>query len=253
MEFYLDSNLNWVAIIELSSRLPEDHQDMILAIAEIPPRPSRPTKTKDQQTWLINENNFNRWIGLRIDYLQAKQLGFLPQDPLDHPLFDPRFKPWIAVESQYYFAILQIVIEGWELVKEAALRENREFPFKNPKELIIEIFREKSLEYASDKVFSPELGAGFTLNEIRQNFRKSSKFLRGRLEPTDEARELEACRKGRWREFIVFAIWRYRFRGKQYKKLQQAWKSFLDAHKAMSAFIHSVPTPTDEEKLISMK
>lgn len=226
---------------------------MILAIAEIPPRPPRPTKIKDQLLWLINENNFNRWVGLRLDYLQQKQLGFLPPDPLDHPMFDARFKPWIAVESEYYFALLQIAIEGWELIKEAALREKRAFSFKNPRELIVEIFREKFLEYASEKVFSAELGAGFTLNEIRQNFKKSSKFLRGRLEPPDETRELEACRDGRWREFCIYAIWDFRYRGGQYKKMRQAWKNFLDAHKAMSAFLHAIPSPQEEEKLVSLK
>ncbi len=251
MEFYLDSDRNVIPIIRLSIQLPQEHRDMILAIAEIPPRTTK-CKTKDQQTWVINENNFNRWIGLRLDYLQQKQLGFLPNDPLDHPFFDPRFKPWITVESEYWFALLQIAIEGWKLIKEAAIREKREFPFRNPRELIVEVFREKSLEYALEKVFSTELGTGFTLNEIRQNFRESSKFLRGRLEANDEARELEACRSGRWREFCIFAIWEYRHRGK-HKKVRQAWKNFLDAHKAKSAFLHSLPSPTDKEKLVSLK
>jgi hypothetical protein len=227
-----------------------EHKEMVLEIMTLPDCPIIPW-TSDQRSWLQNEKNFYQMVATRIDYLQARQLGFLPNDPSEHPLLTLSHKNWLKAYSQLLFSTLQIVVNGWELIREAALKDCRQFNFANPRKLFVEICREDINTYALEHVFSHGANRGIQLKELRRLYREEAKFYRGGFYENEEEKLLE-LRAGNWEKFCIFAIWNYRLRCKNIG-LKYAWKSFFEAHKIINRLIQETKIAEDGGQTISLQ
>ncbi len=113
--------------------------------------------------------------------MQKIQSGFLPADPADDKALHPRQREQLDLYSRYKFALLDVLIRGWDIIKNAAICEGRPFPFANPRELFTQICRECANGSVEDMV-STGIDQAPTLNELRDSMTDSSAFFRKRLE-----------------------------------------------------------------------
>lgn len=218
----------------------QEHRQMIFAIKQLPICPSI-AQTDDQKNWLKHTQNFWFYMGLRLNYLQLKQLGFLPLDPIDDPNLHPSLREQIDLFSSHFFQMLQVVIKGLPFIKDAAIREGRNFNFDDPRDLFTEICRDCSKSAVED-VFSKGIDQGVELNQARASWTTMSKFYRGRLSKDylgksvcknelSEEQILSDLKSSDW--FWQFAVFKHQFKG-----LREPWKEFLKTYKNFNRFIH---------------
>lgn len=212
--------------------LPPEHQEMILAIKCLPDNEDIKLWTLYQKPMLINQDNYWNNFAIRIDYLQKIQAGFLLEDPIDDEVLHPLQRELIDVESRYKFAILNLLIEGWETIKNTAIREGREFPFGNPRELFAQLCREEAKKEVG-RITSREINQGPTLKELRIASTILISFYGGKFEPELQVRFLARFQEGSWCQFWVFAIWQERNKS----KLRDHWKEFINTLKTRIHFL----------------
>ncbi|MBD0314063.1 MAG: hypothetical protein ICV86_14745 [Microcoleus sp. T3-bin5] len=212
-----------------------EHKQMLKALAGLPQHPV--LRTKDQEAEIENQKKLWQWTAELIDYLQRKQLGFDHPDPLDDPRLHPLQRQKIDVNSCYRFSQLNLIIVGWDLIKDAAKRNRRNFPFNNPRELFTELCRQQAMVDISDVVSDEGENGG--IGKVRDNCRIRAAFYRGKLEPKETEEMLETHRNSEyWENFIIYAVWEKRNSGltRANFKMRDCWKTFLAAHKKLTAF-----------------
>ncbi|MBA2750334.1 MAG: hypothetical protein H0U45_16790 [Tatlockia sp.] len=220
----------------------QEHRQMISAVKQLPSSLFI-ARTQDQKIWLKDRKNFWVWMGLRLNYLQLKQLGFQPVDPIDNPDFDPRQRESLDLFSSYLFQILQVIIKGFSFIKDAASHEKRDFPFNNARELFIEICRDW-VKSGLEDAFIEGIDRGSELKQVRTAWTTISKFYRGRLSEDytgksvcknelNEEQILSDLKNSDWFGFWQFAVFKHRF-----QELREPWKEFLKTHKNLCNFIH---------------
>lgn len=214
-----------------ASPLPQEHERMIAAIMRLPDIEVQLWET-NQQEEIENKRNFWRYIGMRIDYLQKVQAGFLLTDPLNDKELHPRQREYLDIFSRYKFAIFNVVIKGWSLIKDAAIREGRKFPFQNPRELFTEMCREFANDPVEDMTRTG-VDPAPTLNAVRDLMTQLGKLCRRSLEEDKEKELLSLLRDSDWCLFWIFATQGYWFK----KELRPEWQQFLDLHKNFTRFI----------------
>ncbi len=213
-----------------------EHQQMLKALADLPEHPA--LWTKEQQAEIENQKEFWRWTAGQLDYFQRQQLGFDNPNPLDDPRLHPLQRKKINVSSYYRFSQLNLIIVGWDLIKDAARRNNRDFPFNNPRELFTELCRQQAAIDISDVVSKGEEESG-GIGKLRDNYRIRAAFYRGKLEPKETKELLEIHRNSEyWENFIIYALWDKKLTGltRANLKMRDCWKAFLAAHKNLTAF-----------------
>ncbi len=227
----------------------QEHKQMISKFKQLPICPLT-ARTRDQKIWLKDRQTFWAWMRLRINYLQLKQLGFRPLDPIDDLNLHPRQREFLNLFSSYLFQMLQVIIKGFSFIEDAAIREGRNFCFDNGRELFTEICCSWD-ESGINDVFSEGIDQGSELNQIRAAWTTTSKFYRGRLSKEytgksvckNELKEeqiLLDLKNSDWFGFWQFAIFKHRF-----KELREPWKEFLKTHKNISRFINETKVQED--------
>lgn len=226
---------------KLASKL-TDIKSLRLNLDELPPLDLILLKqflTSDQQKEWENQRNFWKGIGMKIDYLQLDELGFVElEDPFNNPEFDPVFRIQLDIATNTLFAKLKIMIAGWELIKGAALKNKKDFPFNNPRELFAEYCKQRAVS-ATQYFLSTDINQGESLTEIRQYYRDLGALYRNRLEEDEEKRALDDfLNSNNWFRFTIYAIWKYK-RSKKFNRgnLKRAWEQFLDSFKEESAMV----------------
>ncbi len=217
-----------------------EHKQMLKALAGLPQYPILWAQTPDQSIELENQKNFWWWTARQIDYLQRIHLGFCPPDPLNDPRLHTLQRWQINTHSCYRFAQLNLIIAGWDLIKDKAAENHRCFSFNNPRELFTELCRQQTKVDISDVVSDEGEDGG--IGAVRANYRIRAAFYRSRLNNEEETKELELLKIHRnseyWENFIIYAIWEKRHSGlaKGNFKMRDCWKAFLAAHKDLTAF-----------------
>jgi len=187
------------------------------------------------------EQEKRRWkiIGARIDYLQMEALGFILPDPLDG-IDESVFKIYFDLATRMQYQELQLMIAGWELIKDKAIAEGRDFPFRNPRELFAESCRQIAA-YTVEPALSRGINQGDSAENIRKIYRDTNSFYRDsdRLDKKRQAQMMEEHKNSPyWREFLIYAIWEKKLDKKFNRgKLSLAWRNFLNACKAESAMV----------------
>jgi quinol monooxygenase YgiN len=199
--------------------------------------------TAAQLAQITHTENFWALILKRIDWLQREQLieqwGFCSPEILNHPEFyDFKYMNWMLdATSRYHFAQLQICISGWDLIKQAAQENQKEFPFNNPRELFSTI----CLQQKESDLSGIKDGSEGGLEQQRANLRIRSHFYRDRLPAEETCKLLKMHQESsQWCNFIIYAIWDERY--SSYRKsptsrtMRETWQDFLKAHKNFTAF-----------------
>jgi hypothetical protein len=220
--------------MENSVNSPE-HQQMIKALTGLPQHPI--LWTKDQSVAIENQKKIWQWTAVLIDYSQRKQLGFEHPNPLDDPRLHPLQREQIDVNSRYRLSQLNLIIVGWDLIKDAAKRNRKRVPFNDPRELFTELCRQQAAVDTSDVVSDEGENGG--VGKVRKNCRIRAAFYRDRLEPKETQEMLEMHRNSEyWENFVIYAVWEKRNSGltRSCYKMRDCWKAFLDAHKNLTAF-----------------
>lgn len=235
-EFGSEDTVNQPPSNELSKfEVPPEHLQMLKALSGLPEHPI--LWTKDQQTFIEDQKRFWKWVAGTIDYLQRVQLGLLCINPLDNPGLHPAQKLMIEVNSRYRFSQLNLIIVGWDLIKEAANRNHKNFPFNNPRELFTELCRQQAIIEITDNITDDDTKEN--IGKVRDNYRYRSSFYRDRLKGEETEQALEICRKSKyWENFIIYAIWEKKFSELRTGELEMknCWKKYLVTHKKLSAF-----------------
>jgi hypothetical protein len=219
----------------------KEHRELITALSLLPEFSSSMIWHTEQAKELEIERNTWKCIGIRIDYLQMIQLGFCPTDPAD-AITEPILKEKLIVHSNYIFAMLQVVIQGFDVIRNRAQQEQREFPFANPRQVIAQICREDAQRKVKD-ITSPELNVGSSVSEIRDGQSFMNKFYRGKF--LDQEKE-EICKAfddtGLLMGFVLASV----YRGVKYRYLKkwESWNQLGRAHKDFYRYLKKSTTHT---------
>lgn len=209
-----------------------ENQIMVAAIMQLPDSDFKPKK-RDQMLMLISNKNFWGLIGKRIDFLQLKQFGHLPEDPLDNHRLDDFSRKKVDVHSRHYFSILQLVIEGFRNIQKAAIAKERHFPFETPRQLFAQICRDIANGGIS-ALSSEGLNQGVGLKEFRKQARRCNAFYKDSASTENEKEAiLLQLQKGNWFEFWIFAIWEHRYE----REFVNSWKDFVRTHTDIGKFL----------------
>lgn len=191
-----------------------------------------------KQEW---ESLKNRWyiLGRQLDYIQGIDCGLINtlvvKSPLDDCRIHPALQVALKIEADCLFATFKLMIAGWELIEKAARKNNREFNFKNPRELFIEFCKQDS-QCVVEYFLTEGINQGVSLGDFRDWFRIHNKFYRRTLKNTKEHEELLNVHKNsyHWDRFTIYAIWDDR-NSKEFNqgKLCYAWNEFLRTYKAL--------------------
>ncbi len=200
----LESDANALAKLSLLHK----HREMINLIMGLPEFPAIMLWNDEQKVYLNNKKIFWRWCGLRIDYLQMVQCGFSPKDP-KNLVTDQQLQEHLKLYTDYIFAILQVVIDGFSIIKQAALRAELNFCFNNPRELFVEICKGFSSERVN-AVINRGISTDPTLKDYRHQQKVMGKLYRDTLPQNEREavlKEMECCIKhSAWSIFWLYAI-----------------------------------------------
>jgi hypothetical protein len=221
------------------------HQDLIKFIALLPEVSGMILWQVEQLRYIQEQRNFWTTVAHRIDYLQRIQLGFSLTDPIDY-IEEPILKIKLKVYSDFYFQSLQVIIDGFDVIKAYTSKQERNFPFHHPRELLAAICRQTA-EYRVEEATSPDLSVGMTATEARQITSDMGKFYRGALEEEVIDKlcawfEGDEGEEDLWWGLTIAAL--YRVVG--IKRLQKwnSWKDFLKAYKSYQRYLNDKRTFT---------
>jgi hypothetical protein len=169
-----------------------------------------------------------------INYLDAVYFGVRPADPFDAVEWGGHGfeRENLRLRANLMWCQLRLVILGFDSIREAALKEGRDFPFENPRMLFVEILRE---QFSQDckALLADGILQGSSITEIRKTGKQQSALYRGRHGGDSVEQEfLDICKRSGWSGFWKYAIWDKRFS----KSLRHDWERFLRSHKAEVAF-----------------
>lgn len=223
-----------------STELAQDHKELISTIYLLPDIPAIKLWRKEQSAELKQQQTFWKWIGVRIDYLQRKQLGFQIDDPADK-IEIPILKEKLIVHSDHFFSLLQVLIDSFDIIKAAAEKKQRHFPFKHPRELLSEICRENA-QAKLEEVTSQEVDNDCpSISQIRKEQSLIGKFYRGTL---DDQLMQELCQSfedcGLLTGFVIASI--YQGTEKRYLRKWHSWQRFKKAHKNYCKYLNNSQT-----------
>ncbi|MBW4636016.1 MAG: hypothetical protein KME30_30275 [Iphinoe sp. HA4291-MV1] len=195
--------------------------------------PRLPTRDECEQLLRINF----RWqlIGLKIDYFQKRDFGFILDNPLDTLDIHPWEREVINIISETRYRELQLTIAGWKIIKQTASDSGRKFTFNNPREFFAERCKQEILWTIRFLSYIENNPIGETLEEERKHYRFLNNFYRNRFPESETFSILESYKNSdSWQNFTICAIWKYRLNEKEIKDI---WIKFLNVFKKESALI----------------
>jgi hypothetical protein len=166
------------------------------------------------------------YLGKYLEYSQLKQAGYLPENPLID--LHPGYQEWISRQGNLLLAELGLMIDGWQIIKNAALSEGKIFDFDSPRSLFVESCRQEAEFLLKPCLIGIESSS---LTQIREFYRQSNAFYRDRLSAKEAAEWLEEFKTcGHWTYFSIYAIWQHR-----HKALSKSWQEYLKAYKQVTS------------------
>jgi hypothetical protein len=197
-------------------------------IEELPPYKLIAFKTLSDAQELKWQQSRLWWgyLGKYLEYSQLEQAGYLPENPLID--LHPGYQEWIIREGNLLLAELGLMIEGWQIIKNAALSEGKIFDFDSPRSLFVESCKQEAAHLLKPCLMGIESSS---LTQIREFYRQSNALYRDRLADTEEAEWLEEFKScEHWTYFSIYAIWQHRL-----KALNKSWQEYLKAYKQVMA------------------
>jgi len=162
-------------------------------------------RTKKQAEFAWGEHNFWELVGTRIDYLQSLQLGYIPIDPLVY-IDNDYYRDWVKIFSNFNFWQLQVLIHHFGDVQLAAYKRNRQFPFPNPRTLLVYICHEQASHQFAPCI-SHNVNVGRPVKKTRNTMSETLKFIRGTL-PVNLMEKMSdnLLNAQAWSDFTIGAI-----------------------------------------------
>lgn len=233
--------------------VPIEHASMISAITNLPDF-SVLLWTNPQKSAIENRKEYWRLIGERIDYFQLKLCGFNPPDPLEERKLHPGWEEFIKLVSLYDFATLNLMIDQFETIKAAAVKEGRNFPFDDARELFAQRCRELANSEVAEEVSARGVNQGGTLTQQRVGLTKINALFKGRLPEEEESSILADFRTHKeWCVFWLFPVWQAVLESTPTKNLQRCWEDYLDAFKSLLQLLKKESDIVQDAKLLRPK
>jgi hypothetical protein len=154
-----------------------------------------------------------RSIFHQVNYLVLLDCGFVTKSasPSLNWGLHPLEAEFLEANGEYLFAMLKLIIYGFDFIKEKAEMSGRYFPFSIPLKLWLHIC-ELTIESEYQDIISTGIDNGISLTE----FRDSNKNLRdayiGKLKEEQEEKMVLEFREGSWLVFWLYGIWDRRHR-----------------------------------------
>ena len=187
--------------------------------------------TEEQVEEIEYTKNLYGFALTRVRYLIFKNAGYSFEDPVDNlPLVG--HKKQIETISNLLFCQLNLISKAWDIVRQAAVLERREFNYNHPIELFFEMCNQMASADLSDPL-SRDIDRGDSLTSSREYFRTEAKFYRDRLESEQTKSILNEYKQSKyWWQFFLHSMWAYRYN----PDIENTWKEFLKAHKQWVSF-----------------
>jgi hypothetical protein len=220
------------------------HEQMIISIQLLPEICPIKIWTEEQKAFLQFIQMEWEWIGRRMDYLIAVQAGNRPSDPLDYfysPIFDEasdeiieREKEDIRVNSNYLFALFQVIIENWILIESEASKQGRNFEFFDPKAFFPQICRQIANSQIEDAINNdPCAISGVKFSQAQQATKGLGRFCRA-THPEQHELTREFLHSPWWGEFVLATVSQI---GKKYLTKSFSWNLLLHAQKERECLV----------------
>jgi hypothetical protein len=171
---------------------------------------------------------------LKINYLDQWFLGFRPPDPFDEVDWGSfsRTRQELELLANLNWEKLRVLNLGFDLIHDAAIQLDREFPFSSPRELFVAILKGQ-IRHEISPLLKDGILEGATLSQLSWIGKHQSALFRGRFDGEPEEKEfLDSCLTQGWNGFWYYGIWRDRFKS----TLREDWNKYLKAHKELVAF-----------------
>lgn len=200
--------------------------------------------TNEQKAFLQFIQMEWEWIGRRIDYLIAIPSGNCLPDPLDYfysPIFEnapeeiiKKEKVDIRVNSNYLFALFQVIIENWKLIKSEAGKQGKNFKFSDAKTFFLQICRQIANSQIEDAINDdPCVVSGLKFSQAQQVTRDLGKFCRI-THPKQHQLTIEFLQSPWWGEFVLAVVSQI---GKKYLTKSPTWNLLLNAQKERECLV----------------
>jgi hypothetical protein len=190
-------------------------------------------QTPDQKAYVRRECQIWKAIGKRLDFLQRQHLGFRVKDPAK--ALPIQIKDLVVVESELFYRLLDVLVDGFDVIEAYAHKHNRDIPY-SPRETLSVI----CFEYAGRRLrrtIATDHVEGVNLKTIRATESHLGKFIRGSLEKETQDAMLERMENsGYVVDFCICAL--YRDVGLKRLKLWDSWKNYAKAQTAYRRFIN---------------
>jgi hypothetical protein len=216
------------------------HQELIRIMESLPEFSPIKFWTPEQSAYLKSQKIIWQWLGVKVSYLQILQLGYSPENPINQ-IQEPFFKKQVDTYGNYLFAILQLIIAGFEDIEQAIASRGREASFRNPRELFAQVCKELSSALILFAI-NEGINVGCTLSELRSGQSYVGKFYRGSL-PQSESKNFcdELEEKGGWLGFSLSAIYSgssARYLKKSSTPIGYAWGQFRKSQNELRSFLN---------------
>jgi hypothetical protein len=210
------------------------HKNLVSQIYELGDIANGMNWTEEQENELGVMKIIWRLTGARIHYLQMLQLGYRLKDISD-TLSPPDLKIRIRVAGNYFFALLQVINQGFDILCYTAEKQQKPFPFNNPREVLSEICREQA-QFKAREITSHNINVGISISQLRKEHSQLGKFYRLTLSESEGeivCKSLE--RTGMVGGFVLVSI--YREVQPKYLKKWNSWKLLYESHKSYHQYL----------------
>ncbi len=229
---------NSTLIIQLedySSYLDQNYRNFCDGLRKLPPKNLLQNKSLSEVQYLkwTNDEISWQWIAFRLAYFLIKRTAQATMpDPLDCQTLDEVSRKYIDTVSRLFLAELDLIVEGWKIIKSTALEVRGYFPFDYPSELFGDVCRFRA-EDDTSAIFTNETISEVYISKICQGLREESRLFRNGFDTKKTSQKLASYKvSGDWVYFAIYSIWDYRERcDHKYLDLTDAWKRFLKSHK----------------------
>lgn len=199
----------------------EQHEFLMAGIKELPiVNAIRSDLTRNQKLYLEDQKARWIWIGERLSYLR----GYRAEDPLKS-IPSPELEVLVKIQADLYLDYLDLIIKGFEIIRDSAHKDEKAFPFRFPMELLLEVLKEHA-DCSHIFLDEPETNK----KELYSEGQRWVKFLTYQLDKPEEEGILKELKSIGWHGYWLACLWSYPHKQRDFRR---EWKSLIKNYRSL--------------------